>query len=58
MLTKPLLMICEESARSARHRPQRRWEFAPVRKLVSGSEGDALEMLSERVVLAAEEVLD
>lgn len=57
---KPLLMICEERARSERQRAQRRWEVAPVRK--DGDEGSGGEPLPEereleRAVLV-DEVLD
>ena len=57
---KPLLMICEERARSERQRAQRRCEVAPVRK--EGSSGGEL-VLEEReleraVLLVDEEVLD
>jgi hypothetical protein len=58
---KPLLMICEESARSERQRAQRRWEVAPVRK--DGSSGGELLFEEEReferaVLLVVEEVLE
>lgn len=58
---KPLLMICEESARSERQRAQRRWEVAPVRKessFCSGDEPLMLEIELERAVLVVDEVLD
>jgi hypothetical protein len=56
---KPLLMICDESARSDKQRAQRRCEVAPVRKAWSSfSGGEPLdEMELERAVLIVE-VLD
>jgi len=57
---KPLLMICEDSARSDRQRAQRRCEVAPVRNdwsSVSGGEPTLDEMELERAVLVVE-VLD
>lgn len=54
---KPLLMICEESARSDRQRAQRRCEAAPVRNDSRLAGGDEVETELERA-LSIVDVLD
>ena len=54
---KPLLIICDESARSEAHRAQRRCEVWPVSR-ESASGGLVLSSLSIEVVDVVESVLD